>query len=143
VEDAMGSVEPRADRITEFLANAPQDAPIVMINLLRYREQAEYAPDAGAEPCTGREAYARYGQGVFPLIGKVGARPIWSGSVSSTVIAPEGEQWDDAILVEYPNPAAFTLMTTSDDYQAIAFHRTAALEDSRLIATTATGGTIE
>ena len=39
-----------------------------MINLLRYRDRAAYAKDSGAEPCSGREAYGRYGQVSIRLI---------------------------------------------------------------------------
>lgn len=132
----MKSIEPAPERIEQFLRDAPNDKPIVMINLLRYRDQAAYASDADAEPCSGREAYQRYGTAVMPLIVKAGARPTWMGTVACTVIAPDGESWDDAVLVEYPTREAFVEMTSSPEYQAIAFHRTAALEDSRLIATT-------
>lgn len=135
----MGSVEPEPGRIEKFIEETPAEGPIVMINLLRYRERADYPADAGVSPCSGREAYQRYGEGVLPLIAKVGAKPIFAGAVASTVVSPEDEAWDDAVLVEYPNRAAFIEMTSSADYQAIAFHRTAALADSRLIATTATG----
>ena len=132
----MASIEPRDDQMQAFLAATEPGAPVVMINLLRYRERAEYEPGADVAPCTGREAYARYGEGVTPLIGKAGGRPIWMGSVTSTVIAPDGEAWDDAVLVEYPSRDAFLEMIGSDAYQAVEFHRTAALADSRLIATT-------
>jgi uncharacterized protein (DUF1330 family) len=36
-------------------------------------------------------------------------------------------------LVEYPSLQAFATMVTSPDYQKVAIHRTAALQDSRLI----------
>jgi len=132
----MAAVEPRPEQMQAFLGSTEAGRPIVMINLLRYREQADYPEGTDAEPCSGREAYQRYGAGVAPLLGKAGARAIWMGKVASTVIAPDGESWDDAILVEYPQREAFIEMTSSADYQALAFHRTAALADSRLIATT-------
>jgi len=40
------------------------------------------------------------------------------------------------VLMEYPSREAFIEMTSSAEYQAISHHRTAALADSRLIATT-------
>ena len=46
----------------EILAGVPEDTPIVMINLLRYRERAAYPEGSGAEPCSGRDAYRRYGR---------------------------------------------------------------------------------
>ena len=60
---------------------------------------------------------------------------VWAGRVASAVIAPEGEEWDGAVLVEYPSAAAFIEMMSSPDYRAASPHRTAALLDSRLIAT--------
>jgi len=131
----MGSVESQPQDLEKFLATAPADQPIVMINLLRYRDQADYPLDAGADPCSGAEAYERYGRACVPLILEHGGKPIWAGSVLSSVIAPADEAWDQAVLVEYPSPADFVSMISSDAYQAIAFHRTAALRDSRLIAT--------
>jgi uncharacterized protein (DUF1330 family) len=132
----MGSVELNPERVQELLDGA-DDAPIVMINLLRYRSRAVYPEGSAAEPCTGREAYGRYGAAVIQLISASGGRVLWMGSVQATVIAPDGEQWDDAILVEYPSRKAFVEMVSKPEYLAAAAHRTAALEDSRLIATTA------
>ena len=132
----MGTIEPAPEKLQHFLETAPSDSPIVMINLLRFREQADYAPEADAEPCSGTEAYQRYGAAVTPMIGKHGGRALWMGAVASTVIAPEGETWDTAVLVEYPSKQAFLEMVSSPEYQAITFHRTAGLADSRLIATT-------
>jgi uncharacterized protein (DUF1330 family) len=110
-----------------------------MINLLRYRERAAYPEGFEAEPCSGREAYLRYGAEAARRIASVGGRMLWMGSVRATVIAPESEEWDDAVLVEYPSRKAFFEMVSQPEYQAVAPHRTAALEDSRLIATTTEG----
>lgn len=44
--------------------------------------------------------------------------------------------WDDVILVEYPSKDTFLQMIASRAYKNIVGHRIAALEDSRLIATT-------
>ena len=131
----MGSVELTPEQIQAFANDAGEDGPIVMINLLRYREQASYPKDFDAEPCSGREAYRRYGTIAVRRIASVGGRLRWMGDVQATVIAPTGERWDDAVLVEYPSRKAFVEMVSQPEYLAAAPHRTAALEDSRLIAT--------
>ncbi len=136
----MPSIEPTPERMQAFLRDAGDESPIVMINLLRYREQADYPPDSGAEACSGREAYQRYGEVASRHVASVGGRMLWIGSVAGTLIAPDAEEWDDAILVQYPSRAAFLEMVAKPEYQAIVFHRTAALADSRLIATTTLGG---
>jgi uncharacterized protein (DUF1330 family) len=131
----MGSVEPSAERLAAFTADADTAGAIVMINLLRYRDRAAYPLGIDAAPCPGREAYQRYVAHVAPMLAAVGGRIVWFGNVKHTVIAPDGERWDDAILVEYPSRAAFLGMVSRPDYQQVAIHRTVALEDSRLIAT--------
>jgi uncharacterized protein (DUF1330 family) len=120
----------------ELARNVPDGQPIVMVNLLRYRETAVYPTGTAAEPMTGRAAYERYSQLVFRHLTKIGGRPIWRADVRAGLIAPEGEQWDEIILVEYPSRRAFEQMITSPEYQADAVHRTAALADSRLFAST-------
>lgn len=131
----MSSIEPSPEKLQSFLESGSDDTPIVMINLLRFREQADYPEDFAAEPCSGREAYRRYGEVAIQTIAAVGGRMVWMGSVQTTLIGPAGEEWDDAVLVEYPSRKAFLGMVAQPDYLAAAPHRTAALEDSRLIAT--------
>lgn len=109
------------------------DDPLVMLNLLRFREQAQYAPDFEAEPCSGEQAYARYAEGALAAIGRVGGRPLWFGTVGEVVIGPAGEEWDQAFLIHYPSRAKFIEMTSDPSYLAIVPHRSAALADSRLI----------
>jgi len=132
----MASIEVTDDRLEALASGGDDGGPRVMINLLRYRETAAYPPGSGAEPCSGREAYQRYSDGVMPCIREAGGRLVWLGRVRLTVIGPVDEEWDDAILVEYPSREAFVGMLTSERYQACAGHRTAALADSRLIETT-------
>lgn len=134
------TVEPSAARIQNLVAGADDSGPIVMINLLRYRAQAAYEPGAAATACSGREAYQRYAEVAVAKVAEVGGRLLWLANVLATVIGPDGEEWDDAVLVEYPSRQAFLRMVAMPDYQAVSFHRTAALEDSRLIATNPQAG---
>jgi hypothetical protein len=55
------------------------------------------------------------------------------GRARAALIAPEGESWDEVVLVHYPSRRAFLRMVQSDAYRAIVHHRTAALADSRLV----------
>jgi len=133
----MGSVEPDAERMQAFAGQLEKEGPIVMVNLLRYRDQALYPPDAAAAPCSGREAYQRYSEVALRTVGEVGGDLVYLGRVAVSVIAPGGEEWDDVALVRYPSRRAFIEMISRADYQAGAVHRTAALADSRLICTEA------
>jgi len=136
----MPTIEPSAEHLQQFLAEKSDDSAIVMINLLRYRDRAQYPPGAAARPCSGRDAYRRYAAAVTPMIAELGAKVLWSGSVQRTLIGPEDEAWDDAILVEYPSRKAFFTMISQASYLEAAEHRTAALADSRLIATVSPAG---
>ena len=135
----MPSIETSAEQLQKFIADSQDAGPIVMINLLRYRDRAEYPSGSSAEPCSGRDAYQRYSAAVMPMLIAVGGKALWLGNVKRTVIGPASDRWDDAILVQYPSRKAFLTMVSTSDYQSVAVHRTAALADSRLIATVSSG----
>jgi uncharacterized protein (DUF1330 family) len=117
-----------------FASQPHGEQPVLMLNLLRYRDRADYS-DHPAEPArSGREAYRRYAALVMPLIAACGARVQQVGRWQATLIGGPGEVWDDLLMVRYPDREAFLGMLRSDAYRAIGFHRTAALADSRLIA---------
>ncbi len=127
-------IEPETGAIETLLAEYPADKPVIMLNLLRFRERAIYPPQHTVEPCTGFEAFMRYSAGVTPLIGAIGGESVWQGRQAAMVIGPQDKDWHLVALVRYPSARAFAGMVQSDEYQAISFHRSAALEDSRLIA---------
>ena len=81
------------------------------------------------------EAYGRYSAGVLPLIEKHGGRLIYAGDASPGPIVAADETWDEVVLVEYPDRAAFFAMTGSAEYQAVVEHRSAGIEDSRVVET--------
>lgn len=133
----MATVDLTPERFKQLFERFPADTPLTMLNLLRFRDVAAYAAERGIPSCTGARAYAAYSRAVLPLLQRIGARVVWNGRAQHTVIGPADEQWDEVLLVEYPSLAAFAQMVKSPDYQAIYFHRDAALLDSRLIATIA------
>lgn len=112
------------------------EGPVVMLNLLRYRETADYsatpelAPD---EPITGEAAYRLYMEHTLPHLEKSGGRLLFFGRGGHFLIGPSGERWDAAMLVEQASPAAFMEFASNAGYLAGIGHRTAALEDSRLL----------
>ena len=122
-----------SDRQLQVLDTLPPDQPVVMLNLLRFHDQAAYADTDQAEPCSGREAYKRYSQTSLQTIAAVGGRVIFGGKAHEALIGPQEERWHQAFLVQYPSPAAFRAMMAMPQYQACVHHRTAALADSRLI----------
>jgi len=123
------SIEPTADQLATLLTST-DEGPVVMLNLLRY---LEVASDGSGR--TGREAYNDYSAAVLPMVASRGGGIVYFGTTSPTVVGPADEQWDDIVLVMYPNRAAFLDMTSSSEYLAIMGDRAAALADSRLVPT--------
>jgi uncharacterized protein (DUF1330 family) len=114
------------------MAAADPDEPVVMLNLLRYREVAESG--FGVDGLSGREAYGVYGKAFAELHPRFGGEPIWMGRGLHTVIG--SEDWDVVLLVRYPTRRQFVAMITDAHYQRIAPIRAAALADSRLVELT-------
>jgi uncharacterized protein (DUF1330 family) len=125
----MTAVDPTREQFDAFKA-LPRDTPIMMLNLIRLKEEAVY-PEG--ETVSGAEAYARYGRGSGPIFRKLGGEILWRGRGECTVIGPADEYWDIAFVARYPTAAAFMAMVTDPDYQAIVIHRQVAVADSRLI----------
>ena len=108
--------------------------PILMLNKLKFYDQARYAvghPLANT-PMTGAEAYANYGTDSGPIFSQVGGSIIWRGNFESTVIGPSDESWDQVFIARYPNAGAFLEMVTDPVYQEAVKHRQAAVLTSRL-----------
>ena len=129
----MGSIEPDAEQLRVFIESADNETPITMLNLLRYRAEADYAGHPDETPCSGREAYRRYAEHAIPCVEANGGKVALAGATGPTVIGPESEQWDDILVVAWPSRQAMIDMLGSEGYQRIAYHRSAALTDSRLI----------
>jgi uncharacterized protein (DUF1330 family) len=109
---------------------------VVMLNLLRYRAFADYSASpqlAPATPVTGEAAYRLYMEHTMPYLERSGGRVIFFGRGGGFLVGPEGERWDATVLVEQASTAAFLAFASDVDYLAGIGHRTAALEDSRLL----------
>ena len=126
-------IGPTKEQIKALL-DSDLEAPVVMLNLLKFAERAGDDDGGGAQ--SGRDSYTRYGDRVRSMLEQTGARILWQGRADSVVIGGDADDWDAVILVEYPSRKAFIDMTSSPKYQEVAKDRTAGLADSRLIAMT-------
>lgn len=124
-------VDPEREQFEAFKA-LPRNVPVMMLNLLRFRDRAAY--DDGRD-CTGAEAYAAYGRESGPVFRRVGGEILWRGDPEVTLIGPPQERWDTIFVARYPSAAAFLEMVTDPDYRVAVKHRQAAVLDSRLIRT--------
>ncbi|WP_297507945.1 DUF1330 domain-containing protein [uncultured Caulobacter sp.] len=134
----VNTVFPTPEQFQAFFG-APEDGPFVMVNLLKFKEKAEY--EDGSEPeLSGREAYARYGAEVAKLVTALGGKIRYSGPVTGLMIGEVEELWDAVALAEYPSLAAFQKMALSPEMHAIEHHRKAGLAGQLNIRTKPAAG---
>lgn len=110
--------------------------PVVMLNLMRFREVADYSADpelAPDTPISGREAYEKYMAHTAPFLAESGGEVIFLGDGGKFLIGPQKEQWDLVMLVRQKSSADFLAFAQNEAYMAGIGHRTAAVEDSRLL----------
>jgi uncharacterized protein (DUF1330 family) len=113
-------VEPTPEQVVEMqaVAGGPDDGPLVMLNLNRYRDPA---------------AYARYGEVAQRVLDRVGGRILWHAPVDGTVIGEGEERFDDVIAVWYPSAAAFLQLVADPELLAAREHRLEGLERAALL----------
>jgi hypothetical protein len=110
--------------------------PVVMLNLLRFRETADYgaSPDLAPDgPISGRDAFLRYYEHTLPFLRASGGEMVFLGDGGPWLIGPQDERWDMAMLIRQSSVEAFIAWNSDAAYLAGIGHRTAALADSRLL----------
>lgn len=128
-----------------FLQN-DDGRPFVMINLLEYREAAEYpegtAPQADL---TGSQANTYYGQAVLPQLLLRGSYPVARATRHTTIINSVGEtagQFESFTMVRYRSRRDLIDMLSSDAFQQANIHKWASLENT-LVAPSENGASLK
>jgi hypothetical protein len=109
---------------------------IVMLNLLRFREIADYSLNPELmppEPISGRLAYQKYIDHTLPILEATGGGIMFLGEGGPYLIGPEEDHWDMAMLIKQKSLTDFMSFASHRKYLEGIGHRTAALEDSRLL----------
>ena len=114
-----------SERIKAMMEPGPE-GPIYMINLLKFKEHAEYE-DGRDTQLTGYEAYQIYGKGVARLLPKYGGEVFFMGDVTFLSLGRVEELWDEVAIAKYPDRGSLVQMTSSEEWQALAVHRAAGL----------------
>ncbi len=113
------------------LEKLDQQAPVVMVNLMRFRERSLDGDGSGWD------AYLRYSALTVPMIKARGGTLLWTGDAKTVALGrQDGNQWDYLALVYYPTVSAFIDMMTSADYETRCDpHRTNGCAEHVIIAT--------
>jgi uncharacterized protein (DUF1330 family) len=106
------------------------DEPVVMLNLMRFRERSLDGNGSGWD------AYLRYSALTIKLIKAQGGTIIWTGDAEAVALGvPDQHRWDYVALVRYPSRAAFLAMMTSPEYARANLERENGCADHAIIAT--------
>jgi uncharacterized protein (DUF1330 family) len=116
----MSSVELNVDQFKE-LANSANDAPVVMLNLLKFKSD------------NGLASYLRYTKEAGRFVDTVGGKVLYLGKAKELLNGEES--WDVIMLVQYPSRKAFVRMAKDPEYIKIHEFREQALERAVLYAT--------
>lgn len=125
---------PTRERLME-LAGSQDKTPVVMLNLLKFREVAEYK-DGRTEKISGREAYMRYGTEMQKIVEAHGGRFHLSADLKAVIIGEVSDLWDMVGMMEYPSAAGFFTIATLPEVTALSIHREAGLAGQILVRTT-------
>ena len=107
----------------------PDAGPVVMLNLMRFRERSLDGNGSGWD------AYLRYSAHTIKLIQARGGTIIWTGNAEGVALGvPDQHRWDYVALVRYPSRAAFLDMMTSPDYATANVERENGCADHAIIA---------
>jgi uncharacterized protein (DUF1330 family) len=113
------------------LKELDHQGPVVMVNLMRFRERSLDGDGSGWD------AYLRYSALTVPMIKARGGTLLWTGDAKAVALGRQaGNQWDYLALVYYPTVAAFIDMMTSADYEDLCDpHRRNGCAEHVIIAT--------
>lgn len=131
----MDYVNPSRENFDHF-KSLPRDKPVHLLNMIRYRRLALY-PEGHA--CvglgwSGERAFEEYYKLVVPFIERLGGGIVWQGAFQGVITGPSQFEWDKVFVMGFPTAATFLALVTAPDYKAnVVDHRTAAVQDSRLV----------
>lgn len=120
------------------LATTPpeDDGPIWMVNLMSYRDQADYAGHGDPEDApqrTGREADDEYAP--VEVLAAIGAEIVFVGDVDAQLLG-DSPQWHRIAVVKYPSRRSFIEMQTRDDFRAKHVHKEAGMASTIVMGCT-------
>ena len=118
------ALRPNPIQFAEFALG--DDDPILMVNLLKFKDKAEYE-DGRATNLTGREAYEIYVTETREHLANVGAELILGGEVNGLLLGEVEELWDAFGVARYPSRKAMIAMARNPAYIESEKHRAAGL----------------
>lgn len=111
-EVGLNAMQPTPEQLQAFM-KLPS-GPVVMVNLLMFKANG------------GREAYAKYGEGVSKILKSLGAELFFSSQCHMALIG--GATWDSVAMVRYPDKLTLLKMAQMPEYLEVHKFRDEGLE---------------
>ncbi len=120
-----GQIDPE---YLERLASTPaaDDGPVWMVNLMNYRDVADYA-DGRESTISGREADDIYAP--FGPLAAVGAEIVFVAEVADQLLGDE-PKWDRVAVVKYPTRRSFVEMQALPEFRDLHEHKDAGMQQT-------------
>ena len=122
-------VYPNREQMKGFFEEGNDDQPIYMINLLKFKEKAEYK-DGRETSLSGREAYALYGEIIEKHLIELGGEVIFKSKVTRITVGKVDELWDAVAIAKWPSKKVMgeNMMPSDPELLEGYQHREAGLE---------------
>ena len=125
----------KTEQQMEALIKADNGGPVCMVNLLKFKDKAEYE-DGRETDLSGIEAYQIYGAVTGSLIKELGGDVVFTSVFNGMVVGEVEELWDVMAIAKYPTLQSFIDMVASPEYLKAYHHRLAGLKGQLNIAST-------
>jgi|TARA_B110000261_G_scaffold158600_1_gene195152 hypothetical protein len=96
------SVYSNREQMKGFFEENNDDQVIFMINLLKFKDKAEYK-DGRETSLTGSEAYAIYGKIMEKHLKEIGGELIFKSKITRMTIGKVEELWDAVAIAKWPS----------------------------------------
>ena len=133
--NVSNAVTPTQEQLQNLL-DSDFEGPVSMLNLLKFKDHAEYA-DGRTSELSGAEAYSLYGEKMAPCVISKGGRLVFGGRAEHLMLGEVDELWDRVAIMEYPSKEAFVEIVSAPELGEFSVHRSAGLAGQVLIAVSA------
>ena len=113
------AIDPDRGVLERFLASGNR-RPFVLVQLLKFTED-------------GIEKYLQYAAAAEPVLRSLGAQVLYAGTCVEPLLGPPGETWEAALVVRYPNRAAYAKLRDDPTIRAVDHLRRESLREAMML----------
>ena len=136
--EVKNAISPPQAQFEDFL-DPDASGPVHMLNLLSFKEQAEYA-DGRETTRSGREAYQVYADSGSKVITEAGGHIGFIADIERLMLGKVESLWEQVAIAMYPSRTAMLEMIQMPECAKISVHRQAGLARQLNIETVAATG---